>query len=60
MRLNGPYSRGMEDSGAEGNFNCGGLAQGVSEDKDISMWSRDPSCDILTAVCSCLSNTFEA
>ena len=35
----------MEDSGAEGNLNCGGLAQEVSDEKNISMWPR--SYDIL-------------
>lgn len=36
----------MEDSGADGDSNCGGLAQGVSE-KNIDMWPRDHSCDML-------------
>jgi hypothetical protein len=40
-------SRNMEDSGAEGDLNCGGLAQEDSE-KNFSMWPRDCSCEILT------------
>ena len=34
-------------NGAEGDLNCGGLAQEVSEEKNVSMWPRDYSCDIL-------------
>jgi hypothetical protein len=37
----------MEDSGAEGDLNCGGLAQVVSEEKNVSMLHRDHSCGIL-------------
>jgi hypothetical protein len=33
----------MEDSGAEGDLNCGDLAQEVSEEKNISMWPKDCS-----------------
>jgi hypothetical protein len=38
--------RNMEDSGAEGGLNSGGMDQEVSEGKNISMWLRD-YCDIL-------------
>lgn len=34
-------------SGAEGDLNCGNLMQKVSEEKVISMWPKDSSCDIL-------------
>ena len=43
----GHTSRSMEDSGAEGDLNCGGLAQVVSEEKNVSMLHRDHSCGIL-------------
>ena len=33
----------MEDSDTEGDLNCGGLAQEVSEEKNISMWPKDCS-----------------
>jgi hypothetical protein len=36
----------IEDSAAEGDLNCGGLPQEVSEEKRFSMLSRDHSCDI--------------
>ena len=39
-------SRSTEDSGSEGDLNCGGLAQEVSEE-NIIIWSRDYSCDNL-------------
>ena len=35
----------MEDSGTEGDLNCGNLALEASE--DCCMWSRDRSCVIL-------------
>ena len=44
----GHPSRSMEDRGAEDELNCGGLAQEVSEGKNISMWPKDQSYDILT------------
>jgi hypothetical protein len=31
----------MEDSDTEGDLNCGGLAQEISEEKNFSMWPRD-------------------
>jgi hypothetical protein len=37
----------MEDSGAEGDLNCGVLAQEVSGETDISMWPKDHSCSLL-------------
>ena len=43
----GQTVRSMEGSGAEGDFNCGSLAQEVSEVKNFSMWPRDCSCDNL-------------
>lgn len=53
----GYTSRGVVDSGAEGDLNCGVPAQDVAEAKTISMWPRDHSCDILAkkvaAFCSC-------
>lgn len=39
--------RNKEDSGTKGDFNCGGLAQGVSEDRNFNLWPRDYFCDIL-------------
>jgi hypothetical protein len=33
----GHPSRTVEDIGAEGDFNCGGLAQEVSKEKNLSM-----------------------
>jgi hypothetical protein len=59
--LVGHTSRNMEDHcGTEGNFNCGGLAQQVSEEKNFSMWHRDCSCDNLVkniaAFCPCLNS----
>jgi hypothetical protein len=35
--LMGHPRRNMGDSGAEGDLNCGGLAQEVSEEKNISV-----------------------
>ena len=32
---------------AEGDLNCGSLALEVSGEKNINMWPRDCSCDIL-------------
>ena len=37
----------MEDSSTEGDFNCEGLAQEVSEEQNVSMLPRDCSCDTL-------------
>ena len=52
----GHTSRSMEDSGAEGDLNCGGLAQEVSEE-NFNMLPRDHSCEILVknvaALCPC-------
>ena len=44
--LVGHSSKGMEDSGAEDDVNCGGLAQETSEENKFSMHPRNPSCDI--------------
>ena len=56
--------RDTVDSGAEGDLNCGGLAQDFSEEKTFSMLSRDPPCDILVknvaAFCPCLKSLPEA
>ena len=41
--LTGHPGRNREGSGAEGDGNCGRLAQEVSEEKNISMWPRDCS-----------------
>lgn len=43
----GHTSRNMKDSGPEDDLNCDGLAQEVSEEKNVSLWPRDYSCDIL-------------
>lgn len=32
------HTRSIEDSGVVGDLNCGGLAQKVSEEKNISVW----------------------
>lgn len=40
-------SRNMETNDAEGDLNCGSLAQEISEEKMFSMCPRDWSCDIL-------------
>ena len=57
--LMGHPSRSMEDSGAEGDLNYGGLAQEISE-KNFSTLPRDHSCDILVkfgaAFCPCLKS----
>ena len=37
----------MEDSGTEGDLNCGSLALEVSEEKNFSMWTRNCSYKIL-------------
>ena len=42
----GHPSKNIDDSGAEGDLNCGDLAQAVTED-NVSMWPREGSCDIL-------------
>ena len=36
----------VEESGADGDLNCGSLAQEVSEEKSFSMWTRDQVCNI--------------
>lgn len=43
--LVGHTSRSMEDSGVEGDWNCGRLAEEISEE-NFSMWPRDYSFDI--------------
>ena len=61
--LMGHPSWSMADSGTEGDLNCGGLAQEVSEEKNFNMWPRDCSCDILVkngCFCSCLKSLPEA
>lgn len=45
--LSGHPCRNMENSGTEGDLNCWGPAQEVSEEKDISKYPRDHSCYIL-------------
>ena len=40
-------SRNMEDSGSESDLNCECLYQEVSEEKNVNMWPRDQSCNIL-------------
>ena len=51
-------SRVMEDSGAEGDLNCGDLALEVPEEKNFSICLRECSCDSLVenvaAFCPCL------
>ena len=37
--------RSMEDSDVEGDLNCGGLDQEVSEEKNVSILARDYSCE---------------
>ena len=44
--LMGHPSRSLEDSGTEGELNCGVLAQEVSEEENISIWPREHSCYI--------------
>ena len=60
-----PTSRNMEDSGTKCDLmNCGGLAQEVSEEKNIIMLPRDCSYDILvknvSAFCPLLKSLPEA
>ena len=43
----GHASRNIENSGSEEDLNCGGLAQEVSVEQNVSVWPRDCSCDIL-------------
>lgn len=54
--FNGPASRRINNSGAEGDLNCGILAQEVSQN-NFSMWPRDHSWDVLSknvnAFCPC-------
>ena len=54
----------MKNSGPEGDLNCRGLAQEVSEEKFSMWWPRDHSYNILVnnvpAVCPCLKNLPEA
>ena len=54
----------MEEFIAEGDLICGSLALEVSQEKNISMWLRDCSCDILAknvaAFCPCLKSLPEA
>ena len=61
--LMGQSSRKMKDSGAEGDLNCGGLAQEVSEEKNFSMLLRNHSCDMLmknvATFCPCLKSLAE-
>lgn len=40
----GHPSRNLEDNGAEGNVDCAGPAQGVSEGNKMSNRARDHSC----------------
>ena len=37
----------MEENGTEVELNCGGVPQVASEEKNVIMWSRDCSCEIL-------------
>jgi hypothetical protein len=37
----------MEDIGVESDLNFGGLAQVLSKEKNVNMWPREYSCDIL-------------
>ena len=43
----------MEDSGAEHDLKCGGLAQEVSEEKNFSMLSRDILVKNVGTFCPC-------
>jgi hypothetical protein len=45
--LMGHCSRKMEDCGAEGNVDTGGLAPDVLKESNINLWPRDCPCDIL-------------
>ena len=55
--LLGPLIRNIDDSDVESNVDCDGQTQEVSEDKNISKWPRNGSCDILknnvAAFCLC-------
>lgn len=48
MRLNEHPRRNMEESGVEGDLTCVSLDQDASEAKNVSIWLRECSCDILT------------
>lgn len=37
----------MKDSGSENYLNCEGITQEVSQERNISMWPRVGSCNIL-------------
>lgn len=54
----------MENNGAGGDLKCEGTAQEVSEEKNVSWWPRDCSCDILVkyaaAICPCLKTLPES
>ena len=43
----GHASRKMEDSSTECDLNCRYLDQEISEEKNVHMWPRNCSCDIL-------------
>ena len=44
----GHISRNMEDSSIECDLmSCGGLTQELTEEKNVSMWHTEQSCDIL-------------
>ena len=43
----GHTSRSMKDSGAESDLNCRGPVQETSEEKNIIIWPKDLSDDIL-------------
>ena len=62
--LMGHTSKNMEDSGTEGDLNCGRLAHEVSEEKNFSMLPKDCSCDILVknvvAFCPCSKSLLKA
>jgi hypothetical protein len=53
----GHTGRNIGNGGAERVWNCGCLAQEVSEEENVSMWPRNCSADILTnnvaAFCPC-------
>ena len=53
----GHTSRSMKDSGAESDLNCRGPVQETSEEKNIIIWPKDLSDDILVknvaTFCSC-------
>lgn len=60
----GHASRNTEDSKVNGDWNCGGLAQGVSGEKNFSMLPRNCFCDIfvknVVAFCPCPKSLPEA